>query len=66
MVESEKFFLQWREFEGNVRASYRTLLSSGDYSDVTLASRDGHRVTFSCQKSGSYFFHSSIFLQSFT
>ena len=45
MVDSEdKFFLQWREFEGNVRASYKNLLSSGDFSDVTLASRDGHRV----------------------
>ena len=47
MAESEKFFLQWREFEGNVRAAYKTLLSSGDFSDVTLASTDGHRVPFS-------------------
>lgn len=46
-MESEKFFLQWREFEGNVRAAYKTLLSNGDFSDVTLASRDGHMVTFS-------------------
>ena len=49
MVESEKFFLQWREFEGNVRSAYKTLLSSGDYSDVTLASKDGHMVTLSRQ-----------------
>ena len=46
MSESEKFFLQWREFEGNLRASYVASLSTGDFSDVTLASRDGHRVIF--------------------
>ena len=46
MSESEKFFLQWREFEGNLRTSYTSLLSTGDFSDVTLASRDGHRVIF--------------------
>ena len=44
MAESETFCLQWREFEANVRSSYKALLDSGDYSDVTLASRDGYKV----------------------
>ena len=44
MAESETFFLQWREFEANVRSSYKALLDTGDYSDVTLASMDGYKV----------------------
>ena len=44
MAESETFCLQWREFEANVRSSYKALLDSGDFSDVTLASMDGYKV----------------------
>lgn len=44
MAASEKFCLQWNEFQNNLQTSYRSVRKSEDYSDVTLACGDGQQI----------------------
>ena len=41
---SEKLSLQWNDFQGNVKSSFRNLRKSSDFVDVTLACEDGHQI----------------------
>jgi len=41
---SEKFCLQWKEFQENVRHSYKEVRRTGEFSDVTLACEDGQQI----------------------
>jgi hypothetical protein len=43
-MASEKICLHWTEFQENIRFSYKEARSTGEYSDVTLATEDGHQV----------------------
>ena len=44
MATFDKLLLEWKEFHSNISHFYRGLRSTGDLSDVTLASEDGHAV----------------------
>jgi len=44
MASSDKFCLQWNEFQANLKTSYRDVRKTGDYSDVTLVCEDGQRI----------------------
>jgi len=44
MMTSEKFCLQWKEFQENVRHSYKDVRRTGEFSDVTLACEDGQQI----------------------
>jgi len=44
MMGSEKFCLQWKEFQENVRHSYKEVRRTGEFSDVTLACEDGQQI----------------------
>jgi len=44
MLSSEKFCLQWKEFQENVRTSYKEVRRTGEFSDVTLACEDGQQI----------------------
>ena len=41
---SEKFSLQWKDFEENVRMCYQELRRSGDFSDVAITCGRGELV----------------------
>ena len=41
---SEKLCLQWNDFNSNVNKAFGNLREDNDFSDVTLASEDGHQV----------------------
>jgi len=43
-MSSEKFCLQWKEFQENVRTSYKEVRRTGEFSDVTLACEDGQQI----------------------
>jgi len=44
MASSDKFCLQWNEFQANLKTSYRDVRKTGDYSDVTLVCEDGQKI----------------------
>ena len=44
MNNMEKYCLQWNEFEGNVRQSFRKLREEERLFDVTLATDDGQHI----------------------
>ena len=44
MPNSEKFFLKWNDFEGNVRAAFSDLREDQDFSNVTLVCDDGYQM----------------------
>jgi len=44
MMGSEKFCLQWKEFQENVRHSYREVRRTGEFADITLACEDGQQI----------------------
>ena len=44
MASVEKLCLQWNEFQANVSSLYRDVRKNSDFSDVTLACEDGHRI----------------------
>ena len=41
---SEKLCLQWNDFNANVNNAFGNLREDFDFTDVTLASDDGHQV----------------------
>ena len=41
---SEKLFLQWNDFQDNVKSAFGNLRESTDFADVTLACEDGHQI----------------------
>ena len=50
---SEKFFLKWNDFKGNVLTFIRSIKDNSDFSDVTLACEDGiqmdaHKMILAC------------------
>ena len=44
MSSGEKFCLQWKDFQNNIKTSYRGLRKTEDYADVTLACEDGQLI----------------------
>ena len=40
----EKLYLQWDDFQDNVRSAYGNLRETNDFADVTLACEDGHQI----------------------
>ena len=44
MSTSEKFCLKWNDFQENIGTVFGSLWQDEDFSDVTLASEDGHQV----------------------
>ena len=44
MSSEEKICLQWKEFQTNIKTSYRGLRKTEDYADVTLACDDGQLI----------------------
>lgn len=44
MMSSEKFCLQWKEFQENVKHSYKEVRRTGEFSDITLACEDGQQI----------------------
>ena len=43
-MHSEKYCLNWNEFEENIRDSFKWFRREGKLFDVTLASDDGHQI----------------------
>ena len=62
MEKMEKFCLEWKDFETNIRESFGELRETQNYCDVTLATDDGH--TIEAHKiilaAGSLFFRSIL------
>ena len=59
---NEEFCLKWDDFQQNISTSFRELLRTNDFSDVTLVGEDGqeiktHRVILSAS---STFFHNIL------
>ena len=44
MTDSDKIGLKWNDFQNNLVGSFGGLRQSLEFSDVTLASEDGHQV----------------------
>ena len=44
MAAGDRMSLCWNKFEETAASAFRYLGSSGDFSDVTLASEDGRQV----------------------
>ena len=44
MATPEKFCLKWTDFERNVCTAFGSLRKDEDFTDVTLASEDGHQI----------------------
>ena len=44
MQSSEKFCLRWNDFQENVNTAFSDLRKDCDFTDVTLASEDGHQI----------------------
>ena len=44
MPTSEKLCLRWNDFQENVNSAFRDLRKDFEYTDVTLACKDGHQV----------------------
>ena len=43
-MSSEKFCLQWTDFQDNIQSSFKELRDNLDLSDVTLACKDGRNI----------------------
>ena len=43
-MSSEKFCLQWNDFQDNIQSSFKELRDNLDLSDVTLACKDGQNI----------------------
>ena len=41
---SEKLFLQWNDFQENIKSAFGHLREESDFADVTLACEDGQQV----------------------
>ena len=44
MSTSEKFCIKWNNFQQNVKTAFVDLRTDSDFTDVTLASEDGHQI----------------------
>ena len=44
MGSTEKFCLQWNEFQSSIKTTFRGLRKTDDYADVTLACEDGQQI----------------------
>ena len=44
MATSEKFCLKWNDFQNNVNTAFVDLRKDSDFTDVTLACKDGYQV----------------------
>ena len=44
MPTSEKFCLKWNDFQENVNTAFADLRKDSDFTDVTLACQDGHKI----------------------
>ena len=44
MSHSDEFYLQWNDFEENIRESFTELRKDQNYFDVTIATSDNHQI----------------------